>query len=256
MSKAILFDATLCIGCKSCEQACAEANALPYDDGIAAEETQSAHKFTVVLAQEEHYMRRMCMHCVDPSCASACPVAALAKTEEGPVTYDEDRCIGCRYCMLACPFSVPKYEWTKVQPAVKKCIMCSERLAQGQPTACSEACPTGATQFGEREALVAEAQRRIRENPDGYVPHVYGLTEVGGTSVLLLSAIPFESFGYRTDLVQDPMPELTYRVLSRIPDLVGAAVVLLGGTWWITHRRTEVAAAEGRNRKPKVEGNR
>ena len=244
MSKALLYDATLCIGCKQCEAACAERNKLPYDDATAGEGWQSEHKFTVVLAKGEKFMRRLCMNCEDPACASVCPVGALRKTAAGPVIYEEDRCMGCRYCMVACPFGVPKYEWNKLLPRVKKCTMCADRVQAGQPTACAEICPTGATKFGEREQLIAEAQQRIRENPQNYVNHIYGLTEVGGTSVLLLSSVPFEEFGYRTDLSRDPLPMLTYRVLSRIPDFVPLGGMVLGGVWWITHRREEVAAAE------------
>ncbi len=251
MSKAILYDATLCVGCKACEQACAERNHLPYTEQIAAEPKQSAHKFTVVLSKDDKFMRRMCMNCNDPSCASVCPVAALRKTADGPVIYEESRCMGCRYCMAACPFGVPKYEWSKALPAVKKCDMCSDRLAAGNVTACAEACPTGATKFGTRDELLAEAHERIRQNPSNYVNHVYGETEVGGTSVLMLSAVPFEQFGFRTDLVHEALPMFTFRVLSRIPDLVGLGSVLLGGIWWITHRREEVAAVEAAEKAKK-----
>ena len=245
MSKALLYDATVCINCKQCEVACAEQNKLRYDDTVAAEDKQSDHKFTVVLAKGDKFMRRLCMNCQEPACASVCPVGALKKTALGPVTYDEVKCMGCRYCMVACPFGVPKYEWGKVLPRVQKCTMCPDRVAAGKPTACAEICPTGATKFGERDELIAEAQQRIRENPGKYVNHIYGLNEVGGTSVLLLSSVPFEEFGYKTDISRDPLPMLTYRVLSRIPDFVPLGGILLGGVWWITHRREEVAAAEG-----------
>jgi formate dehydrogenase iron-sulfur subunit len=251
MSKALLYDATACIGCKQCEAACADKNKLRYDDAVAAETQQSDHKYTVVLTRNEKYMRRLCMNCQDPACASVCPVGALRKTAAGPVTYEEDRCMGCRYCMIACPFGVPKYEWNKVLPKVQKCTMCPERVLNGKPTACAEACPTGATRFGERDDLIAEAQQRIRDNPGTYVNHIYGLNEVGGTSVLLLSSVPFEEFGYRSDLSKDGLPILTYRVLSRIPDFVPLGGILLGGVWWITHRREEVAAAEGKERDQK-----
>ncbi len=244
MSKAILYDATQCIGCKLCEHACADRNGLPYDDAVAAETQQSAHKLTVVLDQEGSYMRRLCMNCADPTCASVCPVGAFEKRSEGPVVYDETKCIGCRYCMLACPFGVPKYEWGKTLPRVRKCDMCADRVVAGGQPACAEICPTGATLFGEYDELADVAQHRIRENPGQYIPHIYGLNEVGGTSVLLLSGVPFEQFGYRTDLMHEPMPMLTWRVLSRVPDLVALGSVLLGGIWWITHRREEVAAAE------------
>jgi formate dehydrogenase iron-sulfur subunit len=244
MSKAILYDATLCIGCKLCEQACAERNKLSYSETIAAQQRLSCNKLTAVLANGDKFMRRLCMNCLDPTCVSVCPVSAFRKTALGPVVYDQTRCIGCRYCMLACPFQVPAYEWNKRLPVVKKCDMCADRVAAGQPTACAEICPTGATKFGERDELIAEAQQRLHEKPDQYVPHIFGLSEVGGTSVLLLSGVPFEQFGYRADLIHEPMPMLTWRVLSHVPDIAVLGSVLLGGIWWITHRREEVAAAE------------
>lgn len=246
MSKGILYDATLCIDCKQCEHACAEHHGLPYDDAIAAEEKQSAHKYTVVLDKNDKFMRRLCMNCLDPTCASVCPVAALRKNALGPVTYDSDRCMGCRYCMMACPFSVPKYEWNKALPLVRKCDMCADRVCNGLQTSCAEACPTGATKFGERDDLIAEARERIAKNPGQYVDHIYGLEEVGGTSVLLLSSVPFETFGYRTDLSHEALPPLTGHVLSHLPDVVFIGAVALGGIWWLCNRKEEVAAVEGR----------
>jgi formate dehydrogenase iron-sulfur subunit len=247
MSKAILYDATQCIGCKQCESACAQQNELPYDDKVAAESIQSEHKYTVVLANNDKYMRRLCMHCNEPACASVCPVGALHKTAEGPVVYDVYKCIGCRYCMVACAFSQPKYEWGALNPRVRKCIMCPDRVKQGRNTACAEACPTGATKFGDRDALIAEAKDRLRLNPDNYVPHIYGLNEVGGTSVLMLSSVAFESYGLpASDKLGDtPMPDYTFRVLSKIPDFVPLWALVLGGVYWITHRRETVALAEG-----------
>jgi formate dehydrogenase iron-sulfur subunit len=248
MSKALLYDATLCIGCKQCEQGCAEENKLPYDDKIAAEAAQSEHKFTAILTKGDKFMRRLCMNCEDPACVSVCPVAALRKTPEGPVIYEASRCMGCRYCMAACPFGVPKYEWASVNPKVRKCTMCGvNRVSQSRPTACAEICPTGATKFGDREELVAEAKKRIADNPGNYIHHIYGLEEVGGTSVLLLSSVEFAEFGYPANLPDDPLPLRTYKVLSHIPDFIPIGGILLGGVWWITHRREEVAAAEGKN---------
>jgi len=153
--------------------------------------------------------------------------------------------MGCRYCMLACPFQVPVYEWSKALPKVRKCDMCHARLISGKTTACSEACPTGATMTDDRQAVLREARRRLAENPKQYNGGVLGLADVGGTSVFMLSAVPLEEFGFPAGLPKEPLPELTGRVLAFVPDVVGVGGVLLGGIYWITHRREEVVAAEG-----------
>jgi formate dehydrogenase iron-sulfur subunit len=250
MSKAILYDATLCIGCKACEKACADHNGLPYDDKIAAEDKQSQHKFTVVLSANDKFMRRLCMHCEEPACASVCPVGAFHKTAEGPVVYDVWKCIGCRYCMVACAFAQPKYEWGSLNPRVRKCIMCPDLIKQGQQTACAEICPTGATKFGERDALIYEANERLRQNPGNYVQHIYGLKEVGGTSVLLLSSVPVDQFGYPTEekIGDTPLPQFTGRVMERMPDFIPLWGLVLGGIYWVANRREEVAAAEAKEK--------
>jgi len=246
MSKAILYDATLCIDCKQCESACAQQNKLPYDDAIAKESKQSEHKFTVVLEKNNKYMRRLCMHCESPACASVCPVGAFHKTKEGPVVYDVWKCIGCRYCMVACAFAQPKYEWGSLNPRVRKCIMCPDRVAAGKDTACAEACPVGATKFGDRNDLIKEAQDRLRQNPSSYYPYIYGLKEVGGTSVFILSSESPEVFGYpKPEKLGDvPLPFYTGRVMERMPDFIPLWALILGGIYWVSNRRHEVAAAE------------
>lgn len=252
MAKGILYDSTLCVGCKLCEGACAERWHLPYNDRVAAEERLSAHKLTTIETHGERYSRRLCMHCAEPACASVCPVGALQKTAFGPVVYDASKCMGCRYCMLACPFQVPTYEWNAQLPKVRKCDLCIDRQRGGKPTACAEACPTGATICGDRDTLVAEARRRIAEKPDQYYNRIYGLKEAGGTSVLYLSAVPFEQIGLKTHVPQRALPPLTWQVLNLVPDVVSVGTVLLGGVWWITNRRDEVAKEE-RARKGKKE---
>lgn len=252
MPKGLLYDATLCVGCLACEEGCAEANKLAYNDKIAEEKSTSDHKYTyVAVKNDDKYMRRLCMHCNDPSCVSACPVGALVKNSTGAVTYDEDKCMGCRYCMIACPFAIPKYEWSKALPGVRKCILCHERVSEGQQTACAEACPTGATLFGERAEVLQEAQKRLRENPTQYVKHIYGEKEVGGTSVLMLSSVPFAQFGFPTNLGEKPLPYLTANVIEHIPDVATVGWAVLGGIWWITHRREAVAATEQDHRRRK-----
>jgi formate dehydrogenase iron-sulfur subunit len=149
--------------------------------------------------------------------------------------------------MQACPFQVPSYEWDAMLPRVRKCDMCYERLTQGKPTACSEACPVDATKTGDREAMIAEARQRIADKPDQYYNKIYGIQEVGGTSVFFLSAVPFDQIGLRTNVPHESLPDTTWRVLELLPNVVTTGAVLLGGIWWITNRRDEVAQAEGRH---------
>ena len=187
------------------------------------------------------------MNCLDPACASVCPVAALRKTAAGPVIYEEDRCMGCRYCMAACPFQVPTYEWEARLPKVRKCDMCSDRVPGGGVTRCSEACAYEATITGERDDLIALARKRIQEKPAEYYPKIYGVQEVGGTSVLILSAVPFEQIGYNTKLSKTALPQYTWNALQHVPDVVVMGSVLMGGIHWISHRKEEVARKEGKS---------
>jgi len=245
MSVGLLFDSTRCIGCGACSAACKEANGLP----LPIEDHTTAYTWTVVENVGGVNVRRLCFHCAEPTCASVCPVAALTKTPQGPVVYDAERCIGCRYCIMACPFGVPKYQWDRPIPIVGKCILCAGRVAQGLPTACAAVCPTGATLFGERDALVHEAQTRIAANPATYVDHVYGISEAGGTSVLALAGVPFERLGMKTNVPRQPLPLLTWQVLSKIPAFVAVWGVCLFGIHWITKRRDEVREYEAAQRE-------
>ncbi len=242
MTVGILFDATKCIGCGACAEACKEQNKLPGP----VEAAPSAYTWTTVEAKGEAYVRHLCMHCLVPTCASVCPVGALRKTPEGPVVYDAEKCMGCRYCMMACPFDVPKYQWDRAVPVVGKCIMCAGRVKEGRPTACAEACPAEATVFGSRADLLREAKARIAAEPAKYVDHVYGLKESGGTGVLMVAGVPFAALGLKTALPEDPPAMRTWQVLSNIPDFVAVWGVFLYGVHWITARREAVAAFEAR----------
>jgi formate dehydrogenase iron-sulfur subunit len=241
MRVAILTDLTRCIGCRACVYACKEINGLPKHSA----DRLNAQTWTIVERRAGLNVRRHCMHCLDPACASVCPVAALHKTPDGPVVYEEDRCIGCRYCMVACPFHVPKYEWEKALPRVQKCILCSEkRFRKGKQPACTEVCPAKATLFGDRDALIREAHGRIQTHPDRYVDHIYGLEEAGGTSVLYLSSVRFEDLGFPMGLDREPYPRLTWNILSKIPNVVGVGGILMFGIWWIVNRRMELQRKE------------
>jgi formate dehydrogenase iron-sulfur subunit len=241
---ALLVDISMCVGCRACMEACMERQGFTGDP--QEQEVLSATNYTQIEEHGDWFVRRMCMHCVTPSCASVCPVAALQKTEEGPVIYDATRCIGCRYCMQACPFNVPRYEWDKPVPKVAKCDGCYDRIARGEINACAEACKFGATISGPRSEMLAEAHYRLKEYPEDYYPHIYGEYEVGGTSVLFLSPVPFEELGFKLGLGDKPLPDLTMEALERVPAIVTVGGAFLLAVWWITNRRNEVALAEGR----------
>ncbi len=240
--RGLLFDMVRCAGCRGCVRACKEIHGFP---GEAKDTTElSATAYTAMVDVGENHVRNLCRHCVKPSCASVCPVGALEKTSMGPVTYDVSKCIGCRYCMVACPFNVPRYEWSKAVPAVRKCDMCIDRMREGKKPACAEACRYEATVAGTRAELLAEAHKRIAEDPDMYYDHVYGEKELGGTSVLFLAPAPMAILGYKESLGETPLPQLTWNVLEKLPSVVVGGGAALMGIWWITKRRDEVAAWE------------
>jgi formate dehydrogenase iron-sulfur subunit len=242
--KALLIDITKCIGCQQCAGACKEAHGTPGDPEPKLSETA----LTVVQDKDGKYVRKQCLHCEKPACASACLVGALRKTDYGPVVYDKNKCVGCRYCMIACPHSIPRYEWSKLAPYMKKCDMCFEkRVSQGQPTACAEACPVGATIFGDRDQILREARKRIFEDPK-YVPHIYGEREYGGASMLFLSDVEFEKLGFVIPTKDDPLPEVSKAALDEAPMVVLVGGTMLAGLYWITNRRKEVLLAEAQKK--------
>jgi ferredoxin len=180
------------------------------------------------------------MHCVDPACVSVCMIGALHKTKWGVVAYDKDKCIGCRYCQVACPFNVPKFEWTKAAPQIVKCELCRDRLTAGKEPACTEACPRGAVIFGKRQDLLAKAKARIAAAPSRYVPKVYGEHEAGGTQVLYLAAVPFEDLGFPS-LGDQPVPELTESLQHAIYQGFIAPVALYGALAVVMYRNRKQA---------------
>ena len=244
---AMLYDATICIGCNACTNACRQWNeTTPETDArliYDAASELSADTYTLIQlykAEDEYsFVKRQCMHCVDPACVSGCPVQALQKTSAGPVTYDKDRCIGCRYCMYACPYHVPRFEWETARfPVIAKCHFCYESRIQtgiGGP-ACADRCPTGALIWGKRGDLLAEAQRRIDENLGRYVNYIYGKDDVGGTSVLYLSHVPFEKLGLE-DLGTDPVPMISEQTSDIVlPTIFVGGPLILAAIRYIHNR--------------------
>lgn len=200
----LLYDSTLCIGCKTCMVACREANGLEPDtswsNGLYQAPLDLNEKTKTVIklyedGNQRAFMKAQCMHCVDPACASACMLGAFKKREHGIVSYDPALCVGCRYCEVACPYNVPKFEWSKAAPKMVKCELCKDRLAVGKQPACTDVCPRKAVIFGSRDDLLKEAHRRLAENPGKYVQKVYGENDGGGTQCLYISNVAFEKLG-------------------------------------------------------------
>ncbi len=262
----LLIDLTRCVGCGRCVRACKLDNGLEWrqdqpamgpDAALASSNWTVVRGVTVDTVEpsrlgprrraERRWIKQQCMHCLEPACASACFVKAMQKTEEGPVVYDGNRCVGCRYCLLACPFSVPTFEWDQTFGRVDKCDFCVERTAEGNPTACAEACPVGTLTFGRRGELLTEAWRRIDADP-AYVRHVYGDTEVGGTSVLYVSDVPFEELAFRMNLPKDPLPTYTWEVSRILPPFAAGFTVtimaLFARRQRIIREREQAAAEE------------
>ena len=255
----VLFDVTRCIGCRKCEEACQKVNGLPAPERPLSDLTvmdrkrrTDARTYTVVNRYDQVpgargplYRKLQCNHCLEPACASACFVAAFHKNSNGSVTYDESVCVGCRYCMIACPFEIPTYEYDKAfTPRVMKCTFCHPRLLEGLLPGCVEICPSEALTFGRRRDLLRIGRERIEKFPGRYIDHIYGETEMGGTAWLTLSGVPFRELGMREDLGTVAAPELTKGALSVVPIVAGLWPVLLTGIYAITQRRDKIAREE------------
>ena len=261
-----LVDLTRCIGCRKCEEACNRVNHLPapeerFEDYTVLDRKRRPDEgaYTVVNRHTSGkidardqlapiFVKLQCMHCQDPACASACIVGALSKKENGAVHYDVTKCIGCRYCMVACPFEIPAYEYhDPLTPRVMKCTFCYERVQEeNKLPGCVEICPVEALTFGRRKDLLVEAKRRIGNNPGQYVDHIYGEKEVGGTSWMYLSGVPFEKLGFNA-LPETPMPRLSETIQHGLFSYLWSPILLfglLGGVMWTSNRKGDRADSE------------
>ncbi len=252
-SYSMLNDSTKCIGCRACQSACKSYKGFPttgknkkYDMPLDL----NAKNNTIIKLYKEgdksSFVKVQCMHCNDPACVSACPVSALVKRKDGVVTYDKDKCIGCRYCMIACPFDVPTFEYDKPFPVISKCDFCKDLLAEGKSTECARVCPTGAITFGKRDDLIKEANRRIKADPEKYINHIYGEKEAGGTSVLYLTSVPFEKLGLKT-FDTEPLPDLPESIQHGIFKYFIPPIALYGalGIYSLISKKKENSDGEG-----------
>jgi formate dehydrogenase iron-sulfur subunit len=281
--KTTLIDITKCIGCRACQVACKQWNdregektELDFNLGFQNPATLSAKTLTLITFHEVpdekapgglHYLftMRRCLHCLEPACASACPTTALDRRSDGPVIYDANQCIGCRYCIWACPWGVPTAEWDSLTPKIQKCTHCADRSDQPAPLArngqaltleentlyrekivtpaCVKACPADCLRFGTREDILKEAHNRISAHPDKYVDHIYGEREAGGTSVLYLSSVPFDKLGF-PEVSNKPYPGFSKMALHAVPPAVIAVGALLGSAYAFLKRRAATLVAE------------
>ncbi len=263
---AVLVDTTRCVGCRECEKACNETHAeLPEKPGSSFSDESvflrhrrmDAGSYTVVNRYESDrtpggygYAKFQCMHCLEPACVSACIVGAFTREANGAVVYDAWKCIGCRYCMAACPFQVPAYEFGNAfTPQVRKCTFCfQERLVQGEVPACVAACPMETMTFGRRSDVIAVARERISKYPRRYVPHIYGEHEVGGTSWLYITSEPFDAIGL-PELGYHPAPGYTEPIQHALFKWFlppAALYALLGAVMWFFNKREHTDTEKSR----------
>ncbi|MEN8216128.1 MAG: hydrogenase 2 operon protein HybA [Pseudomonadota bacterium] len=281
----MLYDSTLCIGCKACVAACKRANDRPpeiaehhktWNQGTwDTAQDLSGDTLNVILAYSHGnmsqkdsetdgyaFMKRHCLHCIDPSCVSVCPVSAMRKDPStGIVTHHPEACIGCRYCVLACPFSVPQFDYNTPFPQIHKCQFCQHLQAKGEIPACCDVCPTGATLFGDARALIEEAKRRLAakegdtyEFPRGklgsdrsthiakipkYQNNFYGEREVGSTQVIYLSGVPFEKLGLPTQVTEHSYVSLSESIQHTLYKGMIAPAALLTGLMVMAYRNRD-----------------
>ena len=257
----VLVDLSRCVGCRSCEAACNREQKLPapekpFNDFSVFDEIHHGQKrrtdetrYTIVnrydIPGREHPLFRkiQCNHCLEPACLTSCFVNAYTKTPEGAVIYDSTVCVGCRTCMVACPFYIPTFRYSSAfKPRIMKCVFCHDtRLTKGLPPACVEACPQEALTFGRRTDLVAAGKQRIRENPGTYVDHLYGEHEAGGTSWMYLSPAPFEQVGIDTTVPKEPILNYVKDFLSIVPMVLTIWPALFAGFHLLATRKDKMA---------------
>lgn len=250
----LLVDVTRCIGCNKCVDACVTANHLGESHHISQQEADglSAQRWLAIEdGPQGSFVRKSCRHCLDAACVSVCPVGAMHKSPEGIVLYDSQKCMGCRYCLMACPFGIPRYEWDSPTPVVGKCFLCHERLAEGQEPACVGVCPEKALTFGERSDLLKLAHEQLAQAPNKYLPKVFGESELGGSALMYISNVSLDFLNFNGALAQEPYPELTWNWLGKVPAVTLVTAGLMTGFFWVIERRIQAAKQKQANQPPK-----
>jgi len=254
----VLVDTTVCVGCRNCEYACKKAHAMPAGDPESYKDRGPFEKMrrpgendlTVVNEFKDPRDKTLlpvnvkvqCMHCDRPGCVSACIVGALTKQENGSVIWDTKKCIGCRYCMVACPFQIPSFQYNQaLEPEIRKCDFCNLRTKQGQLPACIEVCPVEAITYGPRSEVIKIAREKIRRSPDRYLNHILGEKEVDGTSWVYLASRKFTQLGF-PDLPSMPAPGVSEALQHGIFSyFVPPALFysLLGSVMWLSKKGSD-----------------
>ncbi len=254
--KSVLVDIPKCIGCGSCQEGCKTWNnrlpeATEFTDNWLNPPKETTKTWTIIKPYymekdgrtTRRFVKEQCMHCLSPACVSACPVTALTKNKDGAVVYDDNLCIGCRYCMVACPYFKVNFEWEETFPRISKCHFCFDRIPRGDLPACVEACPTGTLTFGPRSTIIQKAKERITERKH-YVGHIFGEKEIGGSGWMYISDVPFEQLGFPVGFDTKPLPDITWKSLTKIPYLAPGIAVFLTGIYYYTDRKYKVAQEE------------
>ncbi len=255
MGYGMLIDLSKCMGCRGCQVACKQWNDLPAEptmlgDDYTNPQQRSAYTWTTIeflTAEVEGktvstFTKNGCMHCEHPACEAACIAGAITKQENGAVTIDHDKCIGCRYCQVACPFGVPKYEYDKPVPKMQKCDLCFDRISVGLEPACAATCPNDAIQFGDRAELLQLAKERIANGNGKYIDHVYGEHEAGGTAVMYISSVPLDLTKLNQNVTEEEIPNFTWKAMKQLPALLSVVATASLGLLAYSNRRSKLEA--------------